>query len=107
MAATETPYVPSDPFCISMLVLHAIFGGSYALLTYCAYQLLDPVVSSLIMTLQIVLSFILQYTLLSGLYPGHANTLEIMGAVLVFVGNAFASLYQLIQLARTTDNKSN
>ena len=105
MAATETPYLPSDPFCIAILMLHAILGGSYALFTYCAFQLLDPVVSSLILTLQIVLSFILQYTLLSGIYPGHANTLEIMGAVLVFVGNAFASLYQFIQLARTTDKK--
>jgi drug/metabolite transporter (DMT)-like permease len=97
MAATETPYFPTVNICIVFLFIHLFSAGSHAILVYRAFQLLDPVVSSLILTLQIVVTFVLQYTVLSGLHPGHSNAAEISGAVLIFVGNALVPACQLVQ----------
>ena len=107
MAATETPYFPTLPICVAFLIIHLVSAGSHAIFVYRAFQLLDPVISSLILTLQIVVTFVLQYTLLSGIHPGHANAAEISGAVLIFVGNILVPGYQFIQLTRKkTDVKT-
>jgi drug/metabolite transporter (DMT)-like permease len=97
MAATEEPVLPSISLCIIMLLVTILFAGSYGICDYRAYQLLDPVIVALIHTLQIALTFGLQYTILTRINPGHANVLEICGALLIFVGNALIPAYVLIQ----------
>ena len=95
MAATETPYIPSLPLCITWFLLHSIMSGSFTIATYKFFQLVDPVTASLIQTLQIPASFILQFTLFSDLFPGRADAVGIYGSVLVVVGNAFVPLYKV------------
>ena len=102
MAATETPYFPTIAICILFLLIHMFTAGSHAIFAYRAYQLLDPLVASLVNTLQIGAAFVLQYTVLYGLYPGNANALEVTGAVLILFGNALVPLHQLI---KTSYNK--
>ena len=110
MAATETPYIPSLPLCITLFLLHSIMSGSLTIVTYTFYQLVGPVPASLIQTLQIPASFILQFTLFSDLFPGHADAVGISGSVLVVLGNAFVPVYRLtgkLCAKRSTNKETN
>ena len=110
MAATETPYMPTRPRCITWFLLHSIMSGSFTIATYNFFQIVDPVVATLIHTLHIPVSFILQYTLFSDIFPGHANAVGISGSILVVLGNAFVPLYKLTErlcARRKTYNESN
>ena len=98
MAATETPYLPALPTCITWFLLHSIMSGSFTIVTYKFIQIVDPVVATLIQTLHIPVSFVLQYTLFSGIFPGHANAVGISGSILVVLGNAFVPLYKVTEM---------
>jgi hypothetical protein len=78
-------------------MMHSCTAGLSAIIIYRVYQILDPIIATLILALRIALTYILQYTLLSGMNPGNINAIGITGAVLVFVGNAFVPTYQLMQ----------
>ena len=97
MAAAEDPYIPTLPQCITWFLLHSIMSGGFFLVMYKHIQIVDPLVASLIQTLQIPASFILQYTLFSNLYPGHADAVGISGSIIVILGNAFVPLYKLTE----------
>jgi drug/metabolite transporter (DMT)-like permease len=96
MAATEKPVFPNNGLCIAILIMHSSSAGLTAILLYRVYQLVDPVLASLILTLRIALAFIAQFTVLSGIHPGHINVIGIIGAVFVFAGNACIPVYQVI-----------
>ena len=97
MAATEDPYIPSLPKCITWFLLHSITSGLINMVTYKMYQIVDPIVAALILTLQIPATFILQYTLFADIHPGHVDAVGISGSMLVILGNAFVPLYKLIE----------
>ena len=96
MAPTETPYFPTIPECIAWVLVHASTAGTYSVVAYKAFQLLNPIVASLILTLQIPSSFVLQYTVFAHLHPGHADSVAITGATMVFIGNIFVPVYKLV-----------
>ena len=106
MAATEDPYFPTLPQCITWFLLHALTSGSYVILSYKCFQLLDPVAASLILTLQIPALFVLQFTLFADLHPGHTDPIGIGGSVLVIIGNMCVPLYKLMEALCKT-NKQN
>ena len=97
MAATEDPYFPIIPQCITWFLLHAFTSGSYVVLSYKCFQLLDPVAASLILTLQIPALFVLQFTLFADLHPGHTDPIGVCGSVLVIIGNMCVPLYKLME----------
>ena len=98
MAATETPYMPTLPKCITWFLLHSSMSGSFTIVTYKFLQIVDPVVATLIHTLHIPVSFVLQYTLFHDIFPGHANAVGISGSILVVLGNAFVPLYKVTEM---------
>ena len=106
MAATEDPYFPTIPQCITWLLLHSLTSGSYVIVSYKFVQLLDPVAVSLILTLQIPALFVLQFTLFTDLHPGHTDSIGIGGSVLVIIGNMFVPLYQLMGALCKTKQKN-
>ena len=96
MCVSEIPVFPTVRVCILFLAVHMVSAGTHNILLYRAYQLIDPLVAALILTLQIASTFILQYTVLSDIHPGRANAFEISGAVIIFLGNALVPTYHVI-----------
>lgn len=90
IAICEQPYMPIHEKCIALLAGHAIAGGSAFLILVFTCQLIDLVVVSLLGTLQIAMSFIAKYTILTSVYPGKGNQMELIGAVLFFVCNVIS-----------------
>ncbi len=43
-----------------------------------------------------LLMLVAQYTVLSNVYPGHRNWMEIVGAVLVFLGSSLSSFLEVM-----------
>jgi drug/metabolite transporter (DMT)-like permease len=105
MAFTETPFFPSISMCIFWFLLHSTSAGLCNIVVYTASQVLDSFIVSLIITLHIPLTFIIQYTLFANLHPGHANAVAISGAILVFAGNVITPLFQLLQ-TKYTENQT-
>jgi hypothetical protein len=102
MAVTETPFFPTSTICIVFVLIHASTAASHAITVFRAFQLVDPVVSSLILTLIVAIIFIYQYTLLPWLnvFAGTVNILEVFGGILLFFGSILVGSIQLIQVLR-------
>ena len=60
-------------------------------------QYLRPVIVTLISNVSVVIMLIFQYTILENVMPGKRNWIEIMGAVLCFVGCSLVPIGQLMQ----------
>jgi drug/metabolite transporter (DMT)-like permease len=86
MAATETPTFPSLLPCIVFMACHMLLSGSHSFFFLYGYRTVPPVFVGLICMAEVPVNFILQYTVLSGLYPGHATIVEVLGACLVIIG---------------------
>ena len=105
MGVTETPFIPTIPICLTSLVGHSITAATFTIISYKVFQTLDPMISSLILTLQIPVTFIMQYTLLAGIHPGQTNAVAICGAILVFLGNLGSPVFHVSRAWKKT--KSN
>jgi drug/metabolite transporter (DMT)-like permease len=103
MSAMEMPVFPNNRQCLAILIIHSCSAGLMSILFARMYQILDPALASLILTLYVVLTFILQYTLLSGIHTGHINLIGIIGSVSVFAGNALVPLCKLSQASRQSN----
>ena len=75
------------------LLLHMVSSGTHNLFFIYGSQILLPIESIIMGCTQIPATFLLQYTSLAGMYPGHGNVLEIVGAVIVFVGNLLMPIF--------------
>ena len=62
-----------------------------------AVQHVCAVIVSLIYGMSIVFGFSLQYTVLKGIFPGHGNWIEVLGAAITLAGIVMASVTELIQ----------
>ena len=104
MMFTETPYFPSQPICVGNFFLHSSAAGLTSVLAYKTCQLIDPFTVSLIFTLQIPITFIIQFTIFEGFHSGNFNAVAISGASLVFFGNLLNPINHFIQEYRSKHN---
>ena len=93
----ETLALPSNPLCIGLLILHC-FGTSIhtSLMSRCA-EYIPKHVFIIERSLQFVVLIILQYTILSGIQPGHGNWVEILGAVATFVSGIVGPVWAVVR----------
>lgn len=96
MGIFEEPVIQMTESCVGLLLGHAIGArGSFVLFSF-SCQLIDPALVSLLTTIQVLMLFVAQYTILKSVYPGQANQMELIGAALLLIGNAvspFVNLY--------------
>lgn len=83
--AFSTPVFFTDAKSVALIIGNAITSGLLGPFFTAAITFLPPTTVSSIMPTQIILMFILQYTLLSGEFPMSINAIEVVGAVLVTV----------------------
>ena len=98
MATTiETPTLPRIKICVIFLLVHMVLSGTHSMFTIYGYKFAVPTITGLLQTIQIPTSFVLQFTVLSGLYPGNANIVGIIGAIVVVIGNALVPTIETIR----------
>ncbi len=95
MLIFENVTMPETATCGLLLAGHALRAGGGAVLIVTSASFISPVVLSLVMTLQVVVMFLCQYTLMKSVAPGKHNAVEIVGAVVVLLGNTINPLYKL------------
>lgn len=95
MLCFETFSLPDSVECSFIMVGHGFGASASSILTQTASQLIAPVILSIVKTLKVVLSFLAQFTVMRNINPGRHNVEEIIGAVLVFVGNIILPLSEL------------
>ena len=94
MLVLERPVFPGSIHCKVLLIGHAVAVGVGNVLHFTAMVVVPPLAYALIVSLRLPLLFCAQYTVLRSVSPGHRNAAEIVGAVLVFVGNLFGPSYR-------------
>lgn len=95
MAVFERPHLPKTMTCNLLLIGHALGTGGASVCSLIALTSLEPVIVVLINSLSVPLMFIAQYTVMKNIFPVTHNSLEIAGAVFVFLGNIFSPAYKL------------
>ena len=70
-----------------------------------ATQLLTPLKVSLGLTLALVASFLVQYTILSDIQPGNSNWMEGVGAILVIIANTVGPFNEWIAYKKEKKQK--
>ena len=89
VACAEEPILPSRLQCLLYMVGYAVgMAGACVALT-CSLRLVTTMVSALLDPVQLVLLFLVQYTILEDINPGHRNWLEVLGASLIIVGGMY------------------
>ena len=101
MFVIETPVLPSNWFDISMVAHPQCYMCCHLASWFFMDQLLLlETLFSLILSTQVVLMLIAQYTVLSSISPGHRNWLEVVGVMFVLIGSSLSSLLETL-----ADNK--
>ena len=83
--------------CLLLLLGHSLCTVIGTVFTQVSVMLIPAVVFSLAQTLQLLVLFIAQYTVLSHLNPGNHNVVEVVGVLIVFLGNVTGSFYKLYE----------
>ena len=83
--------------CLLLLLGHSLCTVIGTVFTQVSVIIIPAVVFSLAQTLQLLVLFIAQYTVLSHLNPGNHNVVEVVGVLIVFLGNVTGSLYKLYE----------
>ena len=93
----ETPVLPSNWFDSVLVIVHGLmYAAIWPLYIYGPKYISGHTVSAIIST-QVVMMLIFQYTVLSSIHPGHRNWMEVMGAILVLVGSAASSVFEMFR----------
>lgn len=100
----ETFSIPGSRVCGLLLIGHAFGAGLSTFACTVALQMVGSVTVSLITCLQSAFLFVLQYTLLKNINPGKHNAVEIIGAVLVVLGNVIGPGYELLKTILETNS---
>ncbi len=95
MAIFETPTFPSGAPCILLLFGHCISATWCTIFLTTCILLIPPLMAGILKSGQPVFFLLAQYTVLRHVNPGHQNAVEVVGAVIVVMGNAFGPVYQL------------
>ena len=94
MVIFEELILPSSTTCILLLCGHAICESISASANMFVLQKVSPVILSLFVSLQLVLLGISQYSFMININPGKGNAIEVIGFVILLIGNLVGPLYQ-------------
>ena len=96
MLALESPVLPSNWFDATMVTIHSGECAVLWRLYIYAPKYISGNTLKLILTSDVVVMLIFQYTVLSSIHPGHRNWIEVVGVTLVLLGCSMASLLELL-----------
>ena len=97
MAVLEHPVFPSNWFEVFLVMSHSIGYAVLWLLFMVAVQYISGNTLNMIVCICPVVMLIPQYTVLSSLYPGHKNWIEVVGVVLVLIGSITGSVVEMYE----------
>ena len=96
MLIFEIPTLPQNWIDILYILVHGLsYGITWSSIIIVAFYLSGNTVNIIISTM-VVFMLIPQYTILSSIYPGHRNWVEVLGAVLVLMGSSLGSIIKLL-----------
>ena len=95
LIVNESVMLPSTIFCVILLLVHSLGVSVGAMSGNNAILCVKPNLVFVILTLEIILTLCLQYTVFKNINPGYRNAAEIIGAVLVFLGNVLGPFYAM------------
>ena len=99
--ALESPVLPSNWFDAAMVTIHSVKCAVLWRLYIYAPKYISGNTLTLILTSDVVVMLIFQYTVLSSIYPGHRNWIEVVGVILVLLGCSVASLLELLNTKKS------
>ena len=96
MLILENSTLPKNWIDILYISGHSLsYGITWSSIIIAAFYLSGNTVNIVISTM-VVLMLMTQYTILSSIYPGHRNWIEVLGAVLVLMGSSLGSIIELL-----------
>lgn len=106
MAIFETVTWPTTVICAFLLLGHCLAASLANMCAQFAMQSIPPVVVSIFCSMNVVVIFAAQYTVMKHINPGKRNLAELLGAILVTIGSALKSVIDLyhICIARRDQN---
>ena len=97
MGILEEPVLPTNWLDTIYIIIHCLtFVFVWPLFMIACKYLSGNIISILVSTL-VIFMLIPQYTILSDIYPGNKNWIEILGAILVLLGSILISLWELLK----------
>ena len=101
MLALETPVLPSNWFDGVMVIIHSVECAVLWRLYIYAPKHISGNTLTLILTSDVVVMLIFQYTVLSSIHPGHRNWIEVVGVILVLFGCSVSSFLELLNTKKS------
>ena len=102
MGIFEIPTLPISGFCSVMLLVHCVGNAMITVTNPWSLQYISPTLCAMINACKMAVMVIFQYTFLRDIKPGLQNWLEILGAVLCFIGMIGGPLLQIVSSSRST-----
>ena len=94
MWSFETPILPQNWMDVLYILVHSLsYGITWSSCIIAAFYLSGNTVN-IIFSTTVVSTLVPQYTILSSIYPGHRNWIEVLGAVLVLMGSSLGSVIE-------------
>lgn len=105
MCIFEHSAFPTGAACITLLAGHLVANTvSHTSFTGGVLNV-PPMMMAILCSLELVVGLVSQYTALKHINPGHGNALEIIGAVIVMLGNIAGPFYEMCRIRRETTDK--
>ena len=105
MMIFEHPSLPGSTACWLLLFGHAL-AAAYSSIAYnVILQVVPPITYRLIYSMKVALTFFAQYVVLAKINRGSYNAVNVVGAVLIFLGNGLIPVYRLCKMLQE-DRKS-
>ena len=97
MAFVETPVLPETWYQLSLVAIHSLASVCNSTLYMCGLRYISANTCNILCCTEVVVLLLPQYTILSSIYPGHRNWVEVVGVVLVLLGSGMGSFLELFQ----------
>ena len=101
----EHPTLPSNWYQVFLVMGHSVSYAFLWVFYLYAIQVVSGNTLNMIACLSPIVMLIPQYTVLSSLYPGNKNWIEVVGVVLVLIGSTTGSVLE-IQISKYKNNLS-
>ena len=105
MGISEIPRLPRNDICWGLFLGQVIPTGAGSLFVNVAAQLIPPAPLTILLTGEIIVTAILQYTVLKVINPGHQNWEEIAGIILLTIGNALVAAIRIWEARNDEGNE--
>ena len=102
MLATGEYIIPDTLRTYALLSIHIVTIFGTQTFYFLALKFTTGIITLIVGTNSILLYLLAQYTITRHLHPGHRNAMEIIGAIIVFVGAMLPSAITLIKLKCAT-----